>query len=179
MVFPAGFGFNFRNWFANSILAKIVKKSGIGSPKSEIIVREGSMAVGEGWRGSCLGIASLRSTSVSRRFGDSIPAAAVKNRVELARSAPHSFHAASPFPCGRRQKDEHRGRDNRKAGTLPCLHACSCFSVVCRWHLFVLLLVPYLMEFILILAFTSAIARMRAISTSLSAWWTFWLTSFT
>jgi len=37
---------------------------------------------------------------IARRFGDSIPAAAVKNRVELARSAPHSFRAASPFPCG-------------------------------------------------------------------------------
>ena len=110
---------------------------------------------------------------ISRRFGDSIPAAAVKNRVELARSASHSFRAASPFPCGRRQKNEHRGRDDRKAGTLPCKHVCSRFSAVCRWHLSVLLLVPYLMEFILILALTSAMARMREISTSLSAWWTF------
>ena len=35
------------------------------------------------------------------------------------------------------------------------------------------------MEFIRMLALTSASARMRAISTSLSAWWGFWLTSFT
>ena len=34
-------------------------------------------------------------------------------------------------------------------------------------------------EFIRMLALTSASARMRAISTSLSAWWGFWLTSFT
>lgn len=32
---------------------------------------------------------------------------------------------------------------------------------------------PYLIEFILMLAFTSAMARMRAVSTSLSAWWAF------
>ena len=35
------------------------------------------------------------------------------------------------------------------------------------------------MEFMRMLAFTSAMARMRFISTSLSAWWGFWLTSLT
>ncbi len=60
-----------------------------------------------------------------------------------------------------------------------CKHNPSVSLIVCLRQYYFALLVPYLMEFILILAFTSAMARMREISTSLSAWWTFWLTSFT
>lgn len=39
--------------------------------------------------------------------------------------------------------------------------------------------IVYRMEFMRILALTRAMARMRLISISLSAWWGFWLTSFT
>ena len=39
--------------------------------------------------------------------------------------------------------------------------------------------IVYRMEFMRMLALTRAMARMRLISISLSAWWGFWLTNFT
>ena len=90
---------------------------------------------------------------IARRFAFSMRAAASQNRV-----------------CTR--------YDQRDGGIL-CKHNPSVSLIACLRQYYFARLVPYLMEFILILAFTSAMARMREISTSLSAWWTFWLTSFT
>ena len=91
----------------------------------------------------------------SRRFAFSMRAAASQNRV-----------------CT---------RYDQKDGEILCKHNHnpSVSLIACLRQYYFALFVPYLMEFILILAFTSAMARMREISTSLSAWWTFWLTSFT
>ena len=51
-------------------------------------------------------------------------------------------------------------------------------NMAARWYIDFGFIV-YRMEFMRILALTRAMARMRLISISLSAWWGFWLTSFT